>query len=55
VNVAENGIIGPFNFSIDQTKQHCISEEIWKAFEDTDEGKAGSTDVSDLNRITPLG
>jgi hypothetical protein len=55
VNVAENGIIGPFNFSIDQTKQHCISEEIWKAFEDTDEGKAGSIDVSDLNRITPLG
>ncbi len=55
VNLAENGIIGPFNFSIDQTEQHRISEEIWKAFEDTDEVKAGSVDISDLNRITPLG
>ena len=55
VNIAENGIIGPFNFAIDQTEQHRISEEIWKEFEDADEVKAGSVDISDLSRVTPLG
>jgi hypothetical protein len=55
VNIAEQGIIGPFNFSIDQTEgQHRVSQDIWKALERSKEVKSGSVNISDLNRVTPL-
>ena len=55
VNLAEDGIVGPFNFSVNETAQPCyISQETWKAFEDSDEATSGSVDIEDLNRITPL-
>jgi hypothetical protein len=54
-HIVEQGIIGPFNFSIDQTEgQHRISQNIWKALERSEEVKSGSVDISDLNRVTPL-
>jgi hypothetical protein len=54
LNIAEHGMIGPFNFAIHQAEQHCISKATWKEFEACDEVKDGSVDVSDLNRVTPL-
>jgi hypothetical protein len=50
VNLAEQGIIGPFNFAIDLTEQQHISEDTWKAFEAcAEEVKSGSVNISDLN------
>jgi hypothetical protein len=53
VNLAEQGIVGPLNFSIDQTEQHCIIEEMWKALKQWEQVRSGSGDVADLNQITP--
>ena len=55
VNLAEDGIVGPFNFSVNKTAQPCcISPDTWKALEDSEEATSGSVDIDDLNRITPL-
>jgi hypothetical protein len=54
VSLAEQGIVGPFNFGINLTEQQRISEETWKAFKECKEVKARSVDISHLNGITPV-
>ena len=54
VNLAEQGLVGPFNFSIDPPGQFLIDPAIWTALEESEEVKAGRVDIDDLNRITPL-
>jgi hypothetical protein len=54
VNLEEQGIIGPFNFSLDQKDPNCVDGSIWRELEESDGVKSGSVDISDLNRITPL-
>jgi hypothetical protein len=54
VNLAEQGIVGPFNFAINLTEQQRISEDMGKAFEECKEVKSGSVDITNLNRVTPL-
>jgi len=58
VNLAEQGLVGPFNFSIDPPGQFLIDQAIWTALEETDEEtdevEAGRVNIDDLNRITPL-
>jgi hypothetical protein len=53
VNLAEQGIIGPFNFS--QTEHTCIDQDIWRDLEESEGVMSGSVDIDDLNRVTPLG
>ena len=51
VNLAEQELVGPFNFSIDPPGQFLIAPAIWKALEKTEEVKAGRVDIDDLNRM----
>jgi hypothetical protein len=56
VNLAEKGIIGPFNFSQNsKNESDCIHPDIWRELEESEEVKSGSVDIDDLNRVTPLG
>jgi hypothetical protein len=55
VNLAEQAIIGPFNFSIDQNEQNRIHPDIWQELEECEEVKTGNVDIRDLNRVTRLG
>jgi hypothetical protein len=54
VNIAENGLAGPFNFSTIDEETHRISETVWKTVEDSEEAKSGRVDIDDLSQITPL-
>ena len=51
VNLAEQGLVGPFNFLIDPPGQFFINQAVWKALEDTDKVNAGRVDIDDLNRM----
>jgi hypothetical protein len=55
VNLAEQAIIGPFNFSIDQNEQNRIHPDTWQELEECEEVKTGNVDIRDLNRVTRLG
>jgi hypothetical protein len=56
VNLAEQSIIGPFNFSQNsKNESDCIHPDIWRELEESEEVKSGSVDIDDLNRVTPLG
>jgi hypothetical protein len=54
VKFAEQGVVGPFNFFVNQAEQRCISEETWKQVEECKEVKSGCVDVTALNQVTPL-
>jgi hypothetical protein len=41
VNLAEQGLVGPFNFSINPPGQFLIDQATWTALEATDEAEAG--------------
>lgn len=52
MNLAEQGLVRPFNFSIDPSGQFLIDEAIWTALEESEEVESGRVDIDDLNRIT---
>jgi hypothetical protein len=56
VNLAEQGIVGPFNFSQNSNNENnCIDPNIWRELEESEGEKSGSVDIDDLYRVTPLG
>ncbi len=54
VNLAEDGIVGPFNFTPIDGETHRISEDAWKAVEASECVKNGGVDIDDLSQINPL-
>jgi hypothetical protein len=54
VNLAEDGLIGPFNLSTTKEETYRIDEEVWKILETCKEVKERRLDISDLNTVTPL-
>jgi hypothetical protein len=54
VNLAEQGLVGPFNFLIDPPGQFLIHQATWMALEAAEEVEAGRVDIANLNQITPL-
>jgi hypothetical protein len=57
-NIAENGLIGPFNFTTHQdgklTETHRIREAIWKALEAEAKENEPTVDISDLRTRQPF-
>jgi hypothetical protein len=57
-NIAENGLIGPFNFTKQQdgqtTETHRIREEIWKALEADVREEETTVDISDMRTKQPF-
>ena len=55
VNIAEDGVIGPFNFTIIDGEPNRISNNIWKTFEkEIQEAELEDIDITDLRTINPL-
>jgi hypothetical protein len=54
VNLADNGLVGPFNFATKQGSSHLIPKAIWTALEDLEEVKDGLIDIRDINQMHPL-
>jgi hypothetical protein len=54
VNLAEDGLIGPFNLSTTKEETYRIDQEVWKILEKCKEVKERRLDISDLNTVTPL-
>jgi divalent metal cation (Fe/Co/Zn/Cd) transporter len=58
VNIAKNGLMGPFNFTTQQdgktTETHRIREEIWKALEAEIREEETTVDISDVHTKHPF-
>ena len=55
VNLAEVGLIGPFNFTTnDKGASHHIPKTIWTALEALKDVRDGLIDIKDINQILPL-
>jgi hypothetical protein len=58
INIAEDGLIGPFNFTTRQessnTETHHIREEIWKALETEVREEEPTVDISDVRTKQPF-
>jgi hypothetical protein len=54
MNLAENGLIGPLNFSSIQGETYRVHDKVWRTFEELEEVKSGEVNINDLNRIVPL-
>ena len=55
VNIAEDGVIGPFNFTVINGEPNRIANHIWKAFDkEITQNKLDDIDTTDLHTINPL-
>jgi hypothetical protein len=54
MNLAEEGLVGPFNFSTLQRETYRIDHDIWKALEQCSDVTEGNVDISDTQRTIPL-
>jgi hypothetical protein len=52
-NIAEDGLVGSFDFSRINCETHCIAPHHWMAL--LEKGTESDLDTRDLNRIIPLG
>ena len=53
-NIAEDSLVGPFNFSNLGGETHRAGEDAWKTLENCEGVKSGRVDIDDLSQITPL-
>jgi hypothetical protein len=54
INLAEDGLVGPFNFANKEGETHRIDDEVWKTLETCEGVKDGRVDIDDLSQIIPL-
>jgi gamma-glutamylcyclotransferase (GGCT)/AIG2-like uncharacterized protein YtfP len=54
MNLAENGLVGPFNFSSIQGETYRIHDKVWTTLEELEEVKPGEVNNKDLNQIVLL-
>jgi hypothetical protein len=52
INLIEDGLVGPFDFTNIKDKTHYVGKHQWKDLELA--AKKHSVDVSDINMIIPL-
>jgi hypothetical protein len=52
-NIAEDGLVGPFNFTSIDGESHRIAPHHWMAL--LEKGTESDIDTRDLNRVIPLG
>ena len=53
-NIAEDGIIGPFNFTSINGEPYRIPNHIWKEFENEITEEKLDIDITDLRKVNPL-
>ena len=53
-NIAEDGIIGPFNFTSINGEPYRIPNKIWKELENEIKAEQLEIDITDLRKVNPL-
>jgi hypothetical protein len=55
MDLADNGLVGPFNFSSIQGETYIVHDKVvWTTLEELEEVKSGEVNIKDLNQIVQL-